>query len=290
MTEPPLRFVSVGMSGAALERIRLQTWRPYRGGYIDPIPHQSQVKAGCGPPRTCMLDDLCFYMEKHAGLFESHGSNMGLFLAQKIVASHYQKHVGLIHEQISQVQHSMSRQPTLSIFHPEVVEKQWSDVRGYERRVSHYCLEIESIMFQCGIPVSEPDTSEMGNWNSIEGDFRFVFMMLKDAQRGVESLSSSITGLASIVSSRQAVEEQTLTRQEAASMKALTIVGLVFLPLSFTASLFAMPAPYGPGSERFGIYFACAIPLSAVAFATYFFFGGSWARCYGWEFFKKAPA
>ncbi|KAK0724321.1 hypothetical protein B0H67DRAFT_598002 [Lasiosphaeris hirsuta] len=278
ITDPPLRFVSVGMSGAALERIRLPTWRPYRGGYIDPTPHQSQVKAGCGPPRTCMLDDLHFYIEKHAGLFEPHGSNMGLFLAQKIVASHYQKHVGLIHEQISQVQHSMSRQETLIIFNPEVVEKQWSDVRGYERRVSHYCLEVESIMFQCGIPFSEPDTSKTGNWHSIENDFRFVFMMLKYAQWRVESLSSSITGLASI----------TLTRQEAASMKALTIVGLVFLPLSFTASLFAMPAPYGPGSEGFGIYFACAIPLSAVAFATYFLFGGSWAQCHGWGF-KKAP-
>ncbi|KAK0729285.1 Utp11 protein-domain-containing protein [Apiosordaria backusii] len=271
ITDPPLR--AVGTSYVALQPIPITLTRFHQGGYPDFIPHQRQMKLHCGgPPRTTLLDDLCFYLHHHYDLFDSNGIDLVLSLAQKIVASHYRQHVGFLQTYISHVQHSMSRQENLDYFNTTAVEKQWSDVQSYERRLSYYCIDLESIMIQCRIPFSSPDTSRT-NLQSSEADFQFLYMSLKDVRRRVEILSSSITGLAGIAGNRQAVEEQVLSRQEATSVKTLTVVGLVFIPLGFVASLFGMEEGFSPGRERFWMYWAVAVPVSVAAFVTYFVFG-----------------
>ncbi|KAK0665637.1 hypothetical protein QBC41DRAFT_327455 [Cercophora samala] len=245
--------------------------RFHQGGYPDFIPHQRQMKLSCGgPPRTTLLDDLCFYLHHHWDLFDSNGTDLVLSLAQKIVASHYRQHVGFLQTYISHVQHSMSRQENLDYFNTTAVEKQWSDVQSYERRLSYYCIDLESIMIQCRIPFCPPNTSSPTPLPSSEADFQFLYMSLKDVRRRVEILSSSITGLAGIAGNRQAVEEQVLSRQEATSVKALTVGGLLFVPLAFVAGLFGMEGAFAPGEERFWMYWAVAVPVSVVAFVTYF--------------------
>ncbi|KAK4181717.1 hypothetical protein QBC36DRAFT_40092 [Triangularia setosa] len=270
ITDPPLRFV--GTSYEALKPIPVSPiTRFHQGGYPDFVPHQRQMRLSCGgPPRTTLLDDLCFYLHYHCDLFDSNGIDLVLSLAQKIVASHYRQHVGFLQTYISHVQHSMSRQENLEYFNTTAVEKQWSDVQSYERRLSYYCIDLESIMLQCRIPFSAPDTSSKNLLQSSEADFQFLYMALKDVRRRVEILSSSITGLAGIAGNRQAVEEQVLSRQEATSVKALTVVGLVFIPLGFVASLFGMEDWFAPGGERFWVYWAVAVPVSVMAFVTYF--------------------
>lgn len=228
-----------------------------------------------------MHDDISFYLTRHADLFspDNSDSEMPLQLAQKIVASHYQKHIGFLHGMMSYLQHSMSRQERLDIFKPILVEKQWSDVQQWERRVSQYGLDLDAIMAQSGIPLLPPDnTHHYNDADAIARDFHFLRASLREVRRRIELASSSITGLAGIAGNRQAIHEQTLSRQEATSMKALTVVGLVFLPLSFATSLFSMTGPYSFGEDKFWVYFAFSVPLCLLAFGIYFFFGGSWAR------------
>ncbi|KAK0704350.1 hypothetical protein B0H67DRAFT_557177 [Lasiosphaeris hirsuta] len=280
ITDPPLR--SVFPSYDSCEPIEIHSHsRPPRGGYADFVPRQHQVKVGSGPPRTCMLDDICFYLTRHPDLFgPDNGHDNPLRLCQKLVASHYSKQAGFLLSLVSYVQSSMTRQDKLDNFSAAVVEKQWSDMQSYERRVSIYCHELESIMRLGRIPLAPPESSRGGeNWLDVGSDFQHLQAMIRDVQHRVELLSSSVTGLAGIAGNRQAIEEQMLSRREAMSMKALTIVGLVFLPLSFAASLFGMSPPYAFGEQQFWVYFALAVPLCAVAFGIYFVFGGSWARC-----------
>ena len=234
-----------------------------------------------------MFEDLRFYIEQHFRHLDGNDPDMVLCLAQKIVASHYRKHIGFLHSLVSHVQHSMSRQEKLEVFNPTDVEKQWSDVQSYERRLSYFCTDLESIMLQCRIPFSPPNAAAKA-WYNTEADFQFLHMTIKDVRRRGELLSSSITGLAGIARGRQAVEEQTLSRQEATSVKTLTFVGLVFIPLGFAAALCGIPAPYGPGNAQFRVYFILALPLSAITFVTYFVFGRSLARGGKWELRKHS--
>lgn len=53
-------------------------------------------------------------------------------------------------------------------------------------------------------------------------------------------------------------------------MKALTLLGMVFVPLAFTSGLFNMAAPFGPGNLHFRVYFAVALPLILLVFAVAF--------------------
>ncbi|KAK4188498.1 hypothetical protein QBC35DRAFT_382402 [Podospora australis] len=276
VTDPPI--TSVCMSYENFIPIPLSSW-PWQGGYPDFVPHQRQMRTREGPPRTSMLDDLVFYIEKHFDLFDSIGLDATLSLAQKIVASHYRQHVGFIQALISHVEHSMSRQENLDIFNTTTVEKQWSDVQSYERRLSYTCLDLESIMLQCHIPFAPPDTkASAANWQSSEVDFQSLYMAFKEVKQRVELLGSSITGLAGIAGNRQAVEEQILSRQEATNVKALAIVGLLFVPLAYVTGIFGMEGPYAPGDEKFWVYWAVALPSCAVAFITYFVWGGYLTR------------
>lgn len=72
----------------------------FQGGYVDFIDFDILTRDGLngafdGPPRTCMLDDLCFYLEHHSPLlFEMEGATPPLITSvflKKITASHYVK-------------------------------------------------------------------------------------------------------------------------------------------------------------------------------------------------------
>ena len=49
--------------------------------------------------------------------------------------------------------------------------------------------------------------------------------------------------------------------REAKSVKALTILGIVFIRLAFVASLFSMSDPFRPGGRLFWMYFVVTLPL-----------------------------
>ena len=77
-------------------------------------------------------------------------------------------------------------------------------------------------------------------------------------------------------------------RQEAISIEALAIVGLVFLPLSFAASLFGMLSLFELGEQQGWVFFVVAAPLCALAFGVYFIFGGSWTRSYRFQLSRSS--
>ncbi|TLS21549.1 uncharacterized protein PpBr36_10192 [Pyricularia pennisetigena] len=71
----------------------------------------------------------------------------------------------------------------------------------------------------------------------------------------------------------------------AANSTRLAYIALIFVPLSWAASLFSMAGGYGPGGELFWMYFAIALPSVVltlmVSAGIYFMDGGSKIRGYG---------
>jgi len=61
-------------------------------------------------------------------------------------------------------------------------------------------------------------------------------------------------------------------------MKALTLINLVCFPLAFTVSFFSMMTLYGPGDERFWLYFDVSVPLMLAVLGTYFLLHVSYRR------------
>ena len=244
----------------------------FQGGYLDFLPPDTQLESRCGPPRTSMLDDMCFYIQRHQNLLSNDNPDCVALFAQKIVASQYLLHSEFLSSSISYVQFHLSRQNRIQLeyFSNDFVEAQWSDMQALERRMTEYCYDIEAIMLQTSIPLEVPSTSKSMSWDDVKSDFQFLHMRFRDIRHRAEMLNSTITGLASMSGNRQASREQELSLKEARSTRALTILGLVFIPLAYTSSLFSMADPYGPGSERFWVYFATSFPLILLAVAGYY--------------------
>ncbi|PKS05754.1 hypothetical protein jhhlp_007583 [Lomentospora prolificans] len=293
--DPPLRRVHAGETYN--DAFDVQT-RPYQGGYIDFVPEEEQLHVLSGPPRTCLLDDLTFYLETHHRLIETstnHGASPeGVVLfVKKIVASQYLVQIEHVRSALIAVQRGLTRKQDLARMPMRKVEALWSDMQAWERRMGEYLEDLEGIMIQLGIPLTdEPwahssyhspslanpppyhkDASEMRpdpSWQDCEADFQFLLHRLRELRHRTASLNAAVTGLAGITGNRMSYKEQQRSIREAKSTKAITLIGLIFIPLAYTSSVFSMTEPYAPGQELFWVYFAASAPLILLVVLGYY--------------------
>ncbi|KAH7114885.1 hypothetical protein EDB81DRAFT_669396 [Dactylonectria macrodidyma] len=268
--DPPLRRVRkpAPSSNRIAEEIALPD-SPFQGGYVDFIPEDIQVKCGVGPSRKSLAEDLLFYVSTHGNHLDmTYPTAIDIFL-KKIVASHYLRQFDYERKNVMKVQQIMRRQSDFAHFDLSLVEAQWSDIQSMERRLSQHCLELEDTLIQLGIPLDPLDPSKVIDWRDTSADFQHLYQRFLYLRGWVERINSSITALASIVGNRQAFKEQQLSLQATERSRALTLIGLVFIPLAFTSSLFSMAEPYAPGDEKFWLYFAISLPMSVLVISLY---------------------
>jgi hypothetical protein len=247
---------------------------PYQGGYLDFMVGQSTHKSEInGPSRSSMLDDLRYYLSEHGlNLPDLSNPKCPSFFVEKIVASQYLTLTSFMSSLLSTQQWDLSRQEDMARFSLNKVEQQWSDIQSWERRLNEYCNDIEELMIKLGIPFQDPDPCSIkdSTLSKTHADFQFLCMRLKNLKHRAEQVNAATSGLASIAGNRQAHQEQQLALNETQKAKALTLIGLVFIPLAYTATLFSMNERYMPGASLFWIYFLVSIPLIFAVILAYF--------------------
>jgi Mg2+ and Co2+ transporter CorA len=90
-------------------------------------------------------------------------------------------------------------------------------------------------------------------------------LMIRDLQyltEKVEAYSGHLEAVSPVVMSLVQILESGRSFAEAANTKQPTYVALVFVPLSFVATLFSMSERFAPGRSGLWMYFAMAVPLS----------------------------
>ncbi|CAG9986826.1 unnamed protein product [Clonostachys byssicola] len=85
-------------------------------------------------------------------------------------------------------------------------------------------------------------------------DIQYIQKQLDDYSRSLEQMLTVATSMVQLLDSRRAI-------LEAVSVRRLTYIALIFVPLSWVSSLFSMSDTYLPGHSRFWVYFAVAVPL-----------------------------
>ncbi|OLN85561.1 hypothetical protein CCHL11_05797 [Colletotrichum chlorophyti] len=288
LCDPPVKRIKTG-DGYSVEH-PVKTG-PYQGGYLDFVPEEEQIRVAKdgryhGPPRTSMLEDLSFYLQVHSRLVDiAEPESVNVFV-KKIIASHFLKQTEHLRATLSAVQRGLTRKQDLAKMPMNKVEALWSDMQGWERRTGEYLEDLEGIMLQLGIPLSPPmgtanptvgtptprgalSAADMA-WQDCAADFQFLYLRFRELRHRTETLNAAVTGLASITGNRQAYKEQQRSIREAKSTKAVTLLGLVFIPLAYTSSLFGMEKPYGPGHRLFWVYFVTSAPLILVVLMGYY--------------------
>ncbi|KIW21367.1 hypothetical protein PV08_01947 [Exophiala spinifera] len=272
--DPPIKRILTNYSGQTGYNV---TTVPYKGGYRDFMPLRNQIKNLSAPPRTSLLDDLIFYLYTYSDTLNP-GDPLSLrVFIEKIIASHYLKLSELILTLIERIQFDFSRKRDLSSFVISAVEEQWSDVQALQRRIGEYQDDLEATMLQLRISFDHPDVDRDSDWKYSAVDYQFLYLRFKEIGQRANSLNGSTAALASLTNSRQAAAAQTLALEaaersirEAKSVKALSILGVIFIPLAYVASLFSMSQPYNPGGEQFWVYFVVAFPMIGVVLLCYY--------------------
>ena len=128
-----------------------------------------------------------------------------------------------------------------------------ADVNCFRRRISWYYDEVEMNLRSVGITVdgqSDDDGKELLS----------VLSRLQACKEKVDSLSPIVTGMLNVRQAENSMKEIRLVSK-------ITLITLVFIPLSFTESIFSMGGDFLPGGSLFWVYFAVALSITLIILA-----------------------
>ncbi|KAI0141206.1 hypothetical protein GGR57DRAFT_509264 [Xylariaceae sp. FL1272] len=263
--DPAIRRIRTDPSGTRGYNVATS---PHNGGYPDFSPHRDQTKNPNGPPHTSFLDDISFYLCHHLAKLDLHDPLCPLWFIENIIASHYTKTVEFVDATLEKMQYNLSRRDNMSQFKLTDVEEQWSDIQAWDRRIAEFKNDLYGIMLQLRHTPSDLAFDHPKELGTSGTNYRFLLLRLTEIGQRVQSVSTSVAAVVSMTASRTAMKVQELSLQmadqsvrEAKNVRALTILGLVFIPFAYTSSLFSMAERYAPGGDLFWVYFVVSFPL-----------------------------
>lgn len=260
--------------------VNLKYSHPLQGGYRDFVPRPDvDQNLPQGPSRASLREDLCYYLANHSDLSpDSYSKPLGVsWFLRKIVASHYMQVIRYNAGILRSLEWPLLRQDALSI-EMSKAEGKWSDLQTIASCCNNYVEDLEEAMLSLGIDSQPPETGSPKSWVQDDADFRYLLGQAKSLTKRVTELNSAFTGLTSIIGNDQANAEAERSIQEAQSVRVLTLLATVFIPLSFTCGLLSMSDEYLPGSAKFWVFFAVSVPLVILIFVIAALINLAWLR------------
>jgi hypothetical protein len=257
LVDPPLSeiFYRGGDNVNTGQKVKLDL-RPYLGAYEDFLkapPFSQALKTPQYSERGGMLKDLVRYWKRASPqCFDSADPSIQslAYYPLRIVAAEWVKYIAVMLHCIKLYEYE-GNHLDLEKFHMDLRELQ-----GWRRRsmVSHQ--KIRTVIRHLKMHASTRPEQRTDVALVLE-DFEFINRNIEDAGRRLESMLPVVTSLVQISDARQSFVET-------ANISRLTVLALVFVPLSYISSLFSMNTTNMPGSPHFWVYFAVAIPVTLI--------------------------
>ncbi|PNP78652.1 hypothetical protein FNYG_07998 [Fusarium nygamai] len=199
-------------------------------------------------------------------------------IAIKIITSHYLLLMDYFDGIIYAREFPLSRKTNFSTQETLNMEEQWSAIQLIRSSLSRYIQNVSLTMVQLRIPFEDPGSTDPAPnplSSEFQQDFQYIYMQLRVLKTRADLLNESLTGLTGILGNKRSI-------REAKTVKTLTLVALIFIPLSFTSALFSMSDEFLPGRESFWVFWVVSLPLviAVLALATILDFGyddnGTW--------------
>ena len=123
------------------------------------------------------------------------------------------------------------------------------DLHRWRRRSQRSLEKLQALRFFIKRQVYQSKLTEL-----FAKDVDFILNQIVQYRGALESMVPILTSIIQLIDSRQSMKETTY-------VKRLTYIALVFLPLSYVASLFSMSEAFAVNTSGFKIYLATAAPL-----------------------------
>jgi CorA-like Mg2+ transporter protein len=227
-----------------------------------------------------MLNDICYYYEHHSDLLKDFDDPT--IFVKKIAAAHYIQLTGFVTHQLESIRsadwsgqddragsvrrrsrrdQNVQREDSLEVQKEDLLEAQWGRFR-----CSEYVYDIEATLLGLGIPWGDPSATKCEDWRTSKKDFQYISRRLVALRADYDRLTTAMVGLGGMTRNRQAVNEAAQSLREAKTVKALTFIAMLFIPLEWIAALFSMNGPFSPVGPHFWVYFAVSGPTVLLAF------------------------
>jgi hypothetical protein len=258
LVDPPLgetHFQS-GYKDDVAHRVRLNL-RPFLGTYEDfrePPKFSEDWSDLTAQPPAGPLEDVLQYWERNVpAQFDARNPTLRslAYYPLRIVAAEWVKYVEVMQHCIKLYEYKGNELPDLDKFNKDLRELQGWRLRtlNSQQKVGSVIRKLKSLSFGEGDTMTDP----------LLEDYEVINSNIQGAGARLENMLPVVTSLVQILDARQSFAET-------ANISRLTILALIFVPLTFVSSLFSMNTDTLPGSSKFWIYFVVAIPVTALVF------------------------
>lgn len=205
-----------------------------------------------------MLDEAVKSLQEYAKMSATPPSSYNIFsLATgpiRLIIEEWQMYSLIMGRYVKSYQYSTKNiQVRLSKFESEDILELYRWRRRSQRslhkmHVLKWFIESSSKLTEgnCEKPLSEAE--------ALLKDITYIMDQIKQNGQMLESMIPIMTSIVQLMDSRRSMIETIF-------VKRLTYIALVFLPLSFVATLFSMSEPFSVAGSGFWIYIVTAIPL-----------------------------
>lgn len=204
-----------------------------------------------------MLDELIYHWTHECPpVFITHNPSLQAFsyYPLKIVASEWVNYISVMGMSLREYELSTRLSGDL-LAELEKLNSNLRVLQGWRRRIlSTQAKMRRTIRF---IKNHSDPKKPSTDWDALVDDYEFISTEVSEHGERLEAMVPIVTSVVALIESRRSFTET-------ANVTRLTILALVFIPLSYVATLFSMSEGFGPGGSRFWVYFAVAVPIMLV--------------------------
>jgi CorA-like Mg2+ transporter protein len=171
------------------------------------------------------------------------------YYALRIVAAEWVKYVAVMDYCLKQNEYQDGRG-----FKLETLDSILKELQSWRRRSMSSQHKINSIIrvLRSRRSTGSADSSCL---QTLITDYEYIYSNIEAIGHRLESMIPVVTSMVQIVDARQSfIETSNINR--------LTILALVFIPLSYISNLFSMNPTIAPGGSHFWVYLVVAIPIT----------------------------
>ncbi|KAF2106668.1 hypothetical protein BDV96DRAFT_507425 [Lophiotrema nucula] len=95
------------------------------------------------------------------------------------------------------------------------------------------------------------------DWEALLEDYEHIGAEVEEHGHRLEAMIPVVTSAVQLVESRRSLIET-------ANVTRLTVLALIFIPLTYIASIFSMSDQFGPSGSEFWVYFTVAVPVTLI--------------------------
>lgn len=237
-----------------------------------PWPSSSTVPKHEIPLRTSLQQDIWYFLQES----DDFGAPMrARHIQLKIVASLWLNTLEHIYANLSILETSLwgidnKISPEISnkekVEHMNVFTEILGEINTWRRRLVWYVDETRQNLDSLAIDPSSTATSLSRESQAHERDFISIHNRLTTYQAWAESLLNAVMAHVNLMETEKTVAESR-------SLARLTVLGFIFVPISFVCSLFSMGGDFAVGEDRFWVYIVVVVPLTLLILLVGF---GSW--------------